>query len=57
MKEYIKPEIEITVFEIEDIITDSSIGGDSTSYRLLKTKVNGNEGTDYGAQDVSTFVW
>ena len=45
------------LFEIEDIITDSSIGGDSTSYRLLKTKVNGNEGTDYGAQDVSTFVW
>ena len=55
MKAYIKPEIEIKVFETEDIITTSGMGGDSPKYRMLKTSVNGNEGTDYGTQEVSVF--
>ena len=55
MKKYIKPEIDVKLFEIEDIITTSGVGGDSTNYRMLKTSVNGNEGTDYGRQNVSVF--
>ena len=56
MKQYIKPEFEIIVFETDDIITDSA-GGSTIVYSLLKTKVNGNEGTDYKAQDEATFTW
>lgn len=55
MKAYIKPEIEIRVFETEDIVTTSNMGGDSPEYKILKTSVNGNEGIDYGAQEVSVF--
>lgn len=56
MKAYIKPEIEIRVFEVEDILTTSGvIGGDPTVARSLKTSVNGNEGSDYGSQEVSVF--
>ena len=50
MKAYIKPEIEIKVFETEHILTASNI-----TYKILKTAVNGNEGSDYGTQEVSIF--
>ena len=53
MKKYIKPEMNLELFEIEDVITTSA-GGEITG-RQLKTDVNGNEGTDYGSQEVSIF--
>ena len=55
MKKYIKPEIDVKLFETEDIITTSGTGGETPKYRTLKTSVNGNEGTDYGTQNVSVF--
>ena len=55
MKKYIKPEIDVKLFETEDIITTSGTGGETPTYRMLKTKVNENEGTDYGTQSVSVF--
>lgn len=55
MKVYINPEIEIKGFETVDIIKTSGASGDSSSYRMLKTVVNGNEGTDYGSQEISIF--
>ncbi len=53
MKKYIKPEMNIELFEIEDIITTSAVG--EISGRHLETMVNGKEGTDYGSQPVSVF--
>lgn len=53
MKKYIKPEMDMNLFEIEDVITTS--GEETPSARHLKTKVNGNEGTDYGSQEISVF--
>ena len=53
MKKYIKPEIKFALFATENIITDSTPTGEK--YRMLKTKVNNNEGTDYGSQNVSIF--
>lgn len=53
MKKYIKPEIKFALFATENIITDSTPTGEK--YRMLKTKVNNNEGTDYGSQNVSVF--
>ena len=53
MEKYIKPEINIELLEIEDIITTSADG--SVLGRYLKSSVNGIEGTDYGTQDVSVF--
>jgi hypothetical protein len=55
MNKYIKPAIEIELFEIEDVITTSSGESDDLSYRLLKTAVNGKEGMNYGNQEVSIF--
>lgn len=55
MKIYNKPQIKVEVLEMEDIITTSVLGGDPTPFRTLKTAVNGNEGTDYGTQEVSVF--
>ena len=40
MKAYIKPEIEIRVFETEDIVTTSNTGGASPEYKILKTSVH-----------------
>ena len=54
MKKYIKPEIKIVLFKTEDVIA-ASVGSDDLSPRYLKTKVNGNEGANYGAQQVSIF--
>ena len=53
MKKYVKPEMNIELFEIEDVITTSGEG--PISARYLKTMVNGNEGTDYGSQKISVF--
>ena len=53
MKKYIKPEMDINLFEIEDVITTSEKV--ESSGRTLKTKVNGNEGVDYGSQEISVF--
>ena len=53
MKKYIRPEMNIELFEIKDVIT-TSVGGEEIG-RLLKTSVNGNEGTDYGSQKVSVI--
>ena len=53
MNKYIKPEIVLALFDKEEIVTAS--GEYPTDYRMLKTKVNGNEGTDYGTQEVSIF--
>ena len=55
MKKYIKPEIKSVLFETQNVITTSSGEGVNTPYKLLKTSVNGNKGTDYGRQDVSIF--
>ena len=55
MKEYIKPEMNVTVFVTEDIITVSSETVDPAPFRFLKTMVNGNQGENYGNQDVSIF--
>ena len=55
MNKYIKPAIEIELLEIEDVITISTGESDDLSYRLLKTSVNGNEGMNYGNQEVSIF--
>ena len=54
MRKYIKPEISIELLEIEDLITTSGEVGESSA-RMLKTKVNGNEGTNYGSQEISVF--
>ena len=53
MKKYIKPEIRVALFATEDVLTLSGVNDDK--FRMLKTKVNGNEGTDYGSQNVSIF--
>ena len=53
MKKYIKPEIKFALFATEDVLTLSGVNDDK--FRMLKTKVNGNEGTDYGSQNVSIF--
>lgn len=53
MNKYIKPEIVLALFNTEEIVTASGVY--PTDYRMLKTKVNGNEGTDYGTQEVSIF--
>ena len=56
MKLYNKPEIEITELETVDVIETSGAGGEEPApYRMLKTAVNGKEGTDYGSQEVSVF--
>ena len=52
-EKYIKPEMNIELFENEDVITAS--GKDESSGRILKKIVNGNEGADYGSQEVSVF--
>ena len=54
MKEYIKPEIKIVLFKTEDVIAASDASAVPTG-RTLITAVNGNEGTNYGAQEVSIF--
>ena len=54
MKTYSKPEIETVLFEKTDIICTSTDFGE-TGARSLKTKVAGNEGTNYGANNVSIF--
>jgi len=53
MKKYIKPEMNVELFEIEDVIT-ISFGGDVLG-RLLKTDVNGNEGTNYESLEALIF--
>lgn len=53
MIKYIKPEMNVKLFEMDDIITTST--GDTIVARMLKTDVNGNKGTDYGSQQVSIF--
>ena len=53
MKKYVKPEMNVKLFEFEDILTESSEG--EISGRLLKTVVNGNVGKNYGSQEVSVF--
>lgn len=53
MKKYIKPEMNIELFENEDVIATSGEG--TISARKLKTKVNGNEGTPYGSRGVDIF--
>ena len=53
MKKYIKPEMNIELFENVDVIATSGEG--TISARKLKTKVNGNEGTRYGSQGVDIF--
>ena len=53
MKKYNKPEINILLIKCEDVITTSGEG--EVSGRMLKTAVNGNEGTDYGSQKVSIY--
>ena len=53
MKKYIRPDMNIELFKSEDVIRTSET--DETSGRKLKTKVNGNEGTDYGSQEVNIF--
>lgn len=56
MKKYIKPEMEMKLFETEDVITTSGTGSeDSPNYRKLKTSVNGNEGTPYGSWELPKF--
>ena len=53
MKKYIRPKMNIELFENEDVITAS--GKDESSGRILKKIVNGNKGADYGSQEVSVF--
>ena len=54
MKKYFKPEIEIKLFDIEDVITESAAG--EPTVRQLKTAVNGNEGANFGSEVVSVFA-
>ena len=54
MNKYINPEIVLALFNTEEIVTAS--GEYPSNYRMLKTKVNGNEGADYGTQEVSIFT-
>ena len=53
MKRYVKPELDMELFEIEDVITTSGEGENSA--RILKKTVNGKEGTDYGSQEISVL--
>ena len=53
MKKYVKTEMNMELFEMEDVITTSGEG--TISARHLETMVNGNEGTDYGSQEISIF--
>lgn len=55
MKKYNKPEMDIVLFGCEDVITTSGGEEGEVFARKLKTKVNGNEGTDYGTQKVSIY--
>ena len=54
MKLYNKPEIKITLLSDVDVVCTSS-GNQNPDARRLKTKVAGNEGTDYGSREVSIF--
>ena len=54
MKLYNKPEIEITLLSDVDVVCTSSLSQEPTM-RKLKTKVAGNEGTDYGSDNVDIF--
>ena len=53
MKKYIKPEMNAELLELVDVIETST--EPNPSARMLKTIVNGNEGTDYGSQEMSVF--
>ena len=54
MKNYIKPEMKITLLDNVDVIRTSG-ETDKPVARSLKTNVNGNEGMNYGRQDVSIY--
>lgn len=54
MKKYIKPEMNIELFGIEDVITTS--GELENSARNLKDTVNGKKGDYYGTQNVSIYA-
>ena len=53
MKKYVKPEMNVELFEFEDVITTSAVGENFS--RMLKSTINGNDGADYGSQEVSVF--
>lgn len=55
MKEYIKPQIEIVLFDVIDIVTTSGENGEDAEYLTLKTMVAGKEAVDYGSQNISVF--
>ena len=55
MKTYKKPEIKIDSLIEIDVIATSETGEDVVKGRYLKTKVNGNEGKDYGQQSVTIY--
>ena len=57
MKKYNKPEVEITLLSDTDVICTSTVTEvpEGPSARNLKTKVAGNEGTNYGSKSVSIY--
>ena len=57
MRKYNKPEVEITFLSNADVICTSAVGGkpEEPSARMLKTKVAGNEGKNYGSANVSIY--
>ena len=54
MKKYIKPDMNVELFDIEDVITTSGDG--NKNGRSLTKMVNGNEGIDYGSQEMTIFI-
>ena len=55
MKEYIKPQTDIVLFDVTDVITISGENSEDAEYLTLKTMVAGKEAVDYGAQNISVF--
>ena len=54
-KIYGKPEMDIVVFEVSDVITTSGTGEEQPTARTLKTSIAGKEGSNYGQQSVSIY--
>lgn len=53
MRKYIKPEVEITAFDVEDVVMTSSVFNEPQN----SMNIEGNTVlfSDYGAQDFSIF--
>lgn len=54
MKKYNNPDLNVELFDIEDVITTSGDG--NSKGRFLTEEVNGNKAIDFGSQEMTIFV-